>query len=47
MPASILSYILYVRRLRIFENTVLRRIRGHKMKWWEAGKDYIMRSFIT
>jgi hypothetical protein len=33
---------------RVFENRVLRRtldIRGRK--WWEAGGDCIMRSFIT
>jgi hypothetical protein len=29
------------------ENRVLRRIFERKRKWWEAGEDYIMRSFIT
>jgi hypothetical protein len=32
-------------RLRVFENRVLRRIFG--TKWGEAGKDCIMRRFIT
>jgi len=32
--------------LRVFENRVLRRIFGPK-KWWEAGEDCIMRSFVT
>jgi hypothetical protein len=35
------------RRLRMFENRVLRRISGNKRKWWEAGGDCITRSFIT
>jgi hypothetical protein len=30
--------------MRLLENSVLRRILGPK---WEAGEDYIMRSFIT
>jgi hypothetical protein len=34
-------------RLRVFENRVLRRIFGQKMKWREVGGNYIMRSFIT
>jgi hypothetical protein len=34
-------------RLRVYENRVLRRIFGHTTKWQEAGKDCIMRSFIT
>jgi hypothetical protein len=32
----------------VFENRVLRRILGHRRnKWWEAGEDFIMWSFIT
>jgi hypothetical protein len=35
-------------RLRVFEDGVLRRIFGcNRRKWWEAGEDYIMRSFIS
>jgi hypothetical protein len=33
--------------LRVYGNRVLRRIYGTKRKWWEAGEDYIMRSFVT
>jgi hypothetical protein len=32
----------------VFGNRILRRIFGLKRKkWWEAGEDFIMRSFIT
>jgi hypothetical protein len=34
-------------RLRVSENRMLRRIYGPKRKFWEAGEDGIMRSFIT
>jgi hypothetical protein len=33
-------------RLWVFWNRVL-RVSGPKWKWWEAGKDCIMRSFVT
>jgi hypothetical protein len=29
----------------VFENRVLLDLR--ERKWWEAGEDYIMRSFVT
>jgi hypothetical protein len=32
-------------RLRFFENRVLRRIFGPKMKWWKSGEYSVMRSF--
>jgi hypothetical protein len=36
------------RRLRVFEDRVLRRILDQReMKWQEVGENYIMRSFIT
>jgi hypothetical protein len=35
------------RRLRVFENRVLRRIFVPKKQWWEDGEDCIVRSFIN
>jgi hypothetical protein len=32
--------------LRVYENTVLRRIFGLERKWQEAGENCIMRRFI-
>jgi hypothetical protein len=31
----------------MFENGVLRRIYEPKEKWWEAGEDCTVRSFVT
>jgi hypothetical protein len=31
----------------VFEKKVLRRLFGPTRKWWEAGEDCIMRSFLT
>jgi len=33
--------------LRVFENRVLRISGPKRKKCWEAGEDYIMRSFVT
>jgi hypothetical protein len=33
-------------RLKVFENRLLRRTFGPK-KWWEAGENCMIRSFIT